>query len=252
MPNSKFHADDFQTARNRGLTRLHERQGIGTLGERSLHVILKYWLEPDENRHEVPLGIGRLVADVFDGKRIYEIQTCSFNNLVPKLERLLPHYPVTVVYPIAREKRLIWIDPDTGEMTKPRRSPKTGRAWDAFAELYKIKKFLCNERLNIMLVMLDIEEYRVKDGWAREGKRGSHRMERIPYALGDIIKLQTPEDYSALLPDNLSQPFTSVELSESIGVTSKRAGYICNILYNIGAIIRTGKKGRAYLYEKAD
>ena len=103
-----------------------------------------------------------------------------------------------------------------------------------------------------MLVMLDIEEYRVKDGWAREGKRGSHRMERIPYALGDIIKLQTPEDYSALLPDNLSQPFTSVELSESIGVTSKRAGYICNILYNIGAIIRTGKKGRAYLYEKAD
>ncbi len=252
MPNRGGHSDDFQTARNRGLTRLHERQGIGTLGERSLHVILKYWLEPDEERHEVALGIGKLVADVFDGSRVYEIQTRSFNSLVPKLERLLPQYPVTVVYPIAREKRLIWIDPDTGETTKPRRSPKTGRVWDSFAELYRIKRFLCDERLKIMLVMLDMEEYRLKDGWGQEGKKGSHRMERIPYALGDITELQMSEDFSALLPDNLPQPFTCKEFAQCIKVSPRMAGYICNILYTIGAIIRAGKKGRAFLYQKAD
>lgn len=227
---------------------MHERQGIGTQGERSLHAILKYWIDPDETHHEVPLGLGRLIADVFDGSRIYEVQTRSFNTLVPKLERMLPEYPVTIVYPIAQEKKLIWVDPQTGEPTKPRRSPKTGRVWDAFYELYKIKKFLCHDHLTIRLVMLDIEEYRLKDGWAREGKRGSHRMERIPYALRDVIELHTSDDFAKLLPSELPGPFTCADLAKAIRISRSRAGEICNVLYTIGAVIREGKKGNAYLY----
>lgn len=242
----------FETARNRGLARLHERRGIGTLGERSLHVILKYWIDPDEAHHEVPLGLGRLVADVFDGGRVYEIHTRSFNTLRPKLEKILPEHPVTVVYPIAREKRIVWVNPESGETTKPRRSPKTGRVWDAFYELYKIKMFLRDERLTIRLVMLDMDEYRLQDGWSRDGKRGAHRMERIPCALYETIDLNKPEDYTALLPRDLSPEFTAAELSAVLKIPRRRATEICNVLYNIGAIIRTGNKGRAFLYKKAE
>ncbi|HBT64516.1 MAG TPA: hypothetical protein DEB10_07655 [Ruminococcaceae bacterium] len=242
--------DTFERARSRGLSRLHERQGIGTQGERSLHVILKYWIDPDECHHEVMLGLGKMVADVFDGRRVFEIQTRNFNTLRPKLERILPEFPVTVVFPLAREKRLIWVDPETGETTKPRRSPKTGSVWDAFFELYKIKMFLCHECLTIKLVFLDIEEYRLQDGWSYDRKRGSHRMERIPYALVETVDLITPADFAALLPDDLPNEFTSADLAVVIHIPKNRASKICNILYTIGAIIRTGKKANAYLYEK--
>ena len=59
----------FETARSRGLARLHERRGIGTW--RSKPACNPQILDrPDEAHHEVPLGLGRLVADVFDGGRV--------------------------------------------------------------------------------------------------------------------------------------------------------------------------------------
>ena len=66
----------FEEAKLRGLLHLQEKGGIGTLSERCLHAVLKYWVEPDESRHEVRLPCG-LVADVFDGERVVEIQTGS-------------------------------------------------------------------------------------------------------------------------------------------------------------------------------
>lgn len=240
----------FETAKKIGFARLHEKQGIGTLGERSLHVILKHYIDPDESHHEKSVGVGRIVADIFDGQQVYEIQTRAFNTLRPKLERILEHYPVTVVYPIARKKRIIWVDPETGETTKPRRSPKTGSVWDAFKELYKVKMFLTDQQLKIKLVLLDIDEYRLQNGWSKDRKKGSHRMERIPVDLCEIVELSKPEDYCSLLPALLPSKFTSADLAQIIKVTKSKASTICNILYTIGAIIRVGKQGNAYLYKK--
>lgn len=59
--------------------------------------MLKYWIDPDDSHHEIRLE--RCVADVFDGRRVTEIQTRGFSALRPKLERLLEAYPVTVVHP---------------------------------------------------------------------------------------------------------------------------------------------------------
>ena len=130
----------FETARRAGLAAVGVGAGIGTLRERSLHAVLKYWADPDETHHEIPLE--GLVADVFDGERVTEIQTRGFSKLRPKLARLLPRYPVTVIYPVAQVKRTAWIDPETGESTPLRRSPKTGRVWDAFAEMYYLRDYL--------------------------------------------------------------------------------------------------------------
>ncbi|MBS1328373.1 MAG: hypothetical protein HP041_10355, partial [Oscillospiraceae bacterium] len=46
---------EFERARLAGLLHLENRQGIGTLRERSLHAVLKYWADPDESHHEIPL-----------------------------------------------------------------------------------------------------------------------------------------------------------------------------------------------------
>lgn len=244
--------DEFEAARLSGLAHLQERQGIGTLKERSLHSILKYWADPDESHHEIRLGLGRIVADVFDGERVMEIQTRSFYSLRPKLDKILPLYPVTVIYPIAYTKKLIWVDTGSGESSKPRKSPKTGSVWDAFSELYRIRSYLTNPQLTIRLVLLDMEEYKLLNGWSEDGKKGSCRMERIPTALHGYVDLSSAADYTALLPDDLPGVFTTKDLSDSIHRSRRNAGYIINIMYTIGAIIRTGKQSRAFLYKKAD
>ena len=61
--------------------------GIGTLAEKTLHAVLKRYIEPDERFHEVQ--VGSFVADVFRDERIFEIQTGSFTPLRPKLETKL-------------------------------------------------------------------------------------------------------------------------------------------------------------------
>ena len=91
-----------------------QRHGIGTLSEKTLHAILKNYYQPNESHHEIP--VGRYCADIFDGKEIVEIQTAQFNRMRQKLEVFLPEYKTTIVYPIAREKWINWIDEETGEV----------------------------------------------------------------------------------------------------------------------------------------
>ena len=76
--------------------------GIGTLGEKAIHKTLKLYYEPDESKHEIEV-LGS-VADVLSENGIIEVQSSNFKYLVPKLEKFLPQYPVTVVYPIVARK----------------------------------------------------------------------------------------------------------------------------------------------------
>lgn len=238
---------DFDAARLAGMLRLQQRDGIGTLRERSLHAVFKFWADADETHHEQ--RVGRLVADVFDGERITEIQTRGFHTLNKKLERLLPDWDVTVVYPVTRHKRLFWVQPDSGETTPPRKSPKTGKLLDAFGELRWIAERIGHPHLTVVLVMVDTDDYRLLDGWSRDGKKGSHRLERIPTAVGETCTLRTAADYARLLPETLPSPFTTADVARCGRVTRQQAGFIINTMYKIGSIQRTGKRGNAYLYE---
>lgn len=239
---------DFEEAKRAGLVQLQQRAGIGTLAERSLHAVLKYWVQPDDRCHEIPLD--GFVADCFDGERVTEIQTGSFSHMGRKLAAFLPKYPVTIVYPLTREKRLIWIDPESGETTKPRRSPRRGRFSDALPELFWIAEHIPHPALSIQLVMVDVEEYRMKDGWGNGGKRGSHRAERLPVTLGESLLLRTPADFAALLPAELPEMFTTTEVGHLVGQKGRTLGRSIGFLYKIDAIQRIGKRGRAFLYQK--
>ena len=131
---------NLQNAREKILGIDRQRIGIGTLSEKTLHAILKNTYEPDEDKQEIP--IGRFYADIYADGEIIEIQTAQFNRMREKLAAFLPEYPVTIVYPIAKEKWLLWIDEETGEIKEKRKSPKKGNPYIGFPELYKIKMFL--------------------------------------------------------------------------------------------------------------
>lgn len=225
-----------------------QKNGIGTLSEKVLHAVLKHYFEPDESRHEVK--VGNYIADIFCGSAIIEIQTANFNKLRSKLDLFLQSYQVTVVYPIAARKWLSWIDPETGEVTKKRKSPKTGTPYEAFFELYKIKSYLTHPNFRLRLLLFDSMEYRFLNGWSEDKKRGSSRSDRIPVGLTEEIFLETAADYGQLIPPDLIDGFTSADYKKSSRLSIKRAQTALNVLHAIGAVERIGKKGNQFVYKR--
>lgn len=227
--------------------------GIGTLNERTLHSTLKFWLEPDVSRHEVP--VGGCVADIFDGKQVAEVQTGGLFPMRKKLTALLPQVPVTVVVPLPHEKWLCWIDPKTGERTSPRRSPKRGTFLHALPELCWVWEFwkpgatVCP--LTVRLLLVDVEESRLLDGWGRGGKRGSHRVDRLPLAVAEERRLSSLADVAALL-EPLPTPFTRKDFSKWIGKRGVAMSRTLRFLEGAGLVQRVGKQGNAILFAKTE
>lgn len=239
----------FEQAKQKIIGMNRERQGIGTLGEKTIHAVLKNYYAPDCEMQEIP--IENFVADIFTGTEIIEIQTRSFNVMRRKLDTFLKEYPVTIVHPIPRIKWVSWIDEETGEASPKRKSPKKGNPYQAFVELYKIRPFLKNENLHFKFALIDMEEYRLLNGWSRDKKRGSERFDRIPLEFVEEVCIDRREDYMQFVPFDLPEPFTSREFAKCAKIPMRLANVVLLILTDLSVVTRVGKQGNCYLYELA-
>lgn len=239
----------FAQAKEKIIGKDRDRHGIGTLSEKTVHAVLKHFYAPDEEMHEIP--IGPYVADIYTGSEIIEIQTRNFNVMRAKLACFLPQYPVTVVYPIPHSKWLSWIDEESGACLPRRKSPLTGNVYMAFPELYRIKMFLKDPNLRFRIVLLDMEEYRLLNGWSRDKKKGSSRYDRIPTELVEEIAIDGQRDYMQFIPPQLER-FTSAEFAGAAHIRKPLAQTALNILYDMDVIRRVGKQKNSYLYEVED
>lgn len=224
------------------------RNGIGTLQEKTIHAVLKHYFEPREEFHEIRLN--GYVADIHTPHGVIEIQTGSFQSLRKKLEVFLANGPVTIVYPIPHIKWVRWLNEDSGEMTEKRKSPKKGTPYMSFFELYKIKEFLTHPNLKICIILINMVEYRLLNGWSLDKKRGSSRYDRIPTQLSEEIWINSASDYEKLIPDSLISEFDSKDYKKATGLTLSAAQTALNVLNYVGAVKRCGKSGRAYLYHR--
>lgn len=229
----------------------HPRFNIGTYKEKKLHLILKNYFEPLTACQEVPHG--GYVADIRNGEGIMEIQTSGFASMNGKLEAFLPVSAVTVIYPIAERKWVTWIDPESGDIQPRHRSPKKGVPAHVLPEMVFVRDYLENPNLTIRVVLLEIEEYRMLDGKrSRSRKRGSTRYERIPLDIYRVYDFSCVEDYIRVLPFEAGSHFTSAELSRKCGFRGRRLSAAIRVLETVGAIVKDGKQGRAYLYRVCD
>ena len=224
----------FQQACRQARESLRGQNGIGTLGEKTLHAALKAYYEPDAESHEIK--IGRYIADIVGENGIIEIQTQSFDKLRKKLEAFLSVTHVSVVYPVAAVKKLLWID------------PRKRVAQDVFRALYKIRPLLLHPNLSIRIAILEIEEYRCRDGWSADGKKGATRCDRIPSAFIQEIVINAPSDYRQLLPKTLPSPFMAKDYQKATRIRLSDAQTALLLLYELGVVDRIGKSGNAYQY----
>lgn len=226
----------------------HERFNIGTYKEKKLHVILKKYFEPDPAFHEVPTN--GFIADVRRGDEITEIETKGFTGLGPKLEAYLPDYRVRLVHPLAGKKYVSWIDPETKEISPRHLSPKKEGAYDLLFEMVRILPYVAEKNLTVLGPVFEMDEYRMADGWGRGGKRGSHRFERIPVDIADMIELSTDDDYRKWIPDGLPEAFTVRAFAEKARIGTGIARAVMKVMERRGVLAAAGKEGRAVTFAR--
>lgn len=242
--------DLFHQACNAIIDQNVEKNGIGTLSEKTIHAVLKLYFSPNTDNHEQK--VNSYVADILDGSDIVEIQTRQFNKLRNKLDSFLPDHDVTIVYPVAHKKWLCWIDEQTGEVSKPRKSPKTGSAVSIFPELYRIKNYLNHPNLHLHIMLIDVEEYRLLNGYSQDKKRGSSRNDGIPVELAGEVVIRETADYVQLLPDNLPEQFSTKDYKKAAHVSQSVAWTALNILAHVNVIERVGKQGNSHLFSRCN
>lgn len=223
------------------------REGIGTLGEKTLHAVLKHFYEPDTTHHEQK--IGTYFADIEKDGRIIEIQTRDLYRLKAKLRTFLnADFQVTIVHPLPRQRWIYWIGED-GTLSDRRKSPKIGKPHHALPELSGLVDLLFEPGLTVVLLLLDVEDFRNLDGWSKDKKKGSSRYERMPVAYAQEIVIRTKEDLRQLLPPDLPRRFTAAEFYKKGGYKGRSAYYTLKLMENAGVISQTGKDGRRFIYE---
>ncbi len=223
------------------------REGIGTLGEKTLHAVLKLCYEPDMSFHEQK--IGARFADIAREGEIIEIQTKQLFRLRAKIEAFLAaDYRVTVVYPIPHRRTVYWIG-ENGKLSGGRKSPKVGQFCSAAAEVEPLADLLAQEGFTLHLLLLDVEDFRNTDGFGKGKKRGSTRYERLPLSFVDARQLTSPDHCRALLPPALPSPFTAADFCKAGKYTSRAGSYALKLFRRLHIVRQVGQRGRAYLYE---
>lgn len=243
----EFNKERFSILTERSFLDEKKDSGIGTLGEKAVHQTVKSYIEPrHEYRERKAFGF---VADILNEKGIFEVQTRSFEKLTKKIEKALPEYPITVVYPLARDKKICWISPDTGEIAEIKKSPKHEHPCDALAELLKIEKFIGKENFSVCLMFISAEEYRLLDGWDKSRKKRSTKYNIYPVELLEILEIKKNADLYKLIPENLPEMFEAKDFYKRISRKGRGAFYALKFMVDKGIFIQIGKRSNAKIYK---
>ncbi|MBN2472315.1 MAG: hypothetical protein JXN59_16440 [Anaerolineae bacterium] len=222
---------------------------IGTLNEAPLHAALKAWYAAPDAQFEAPLA--GYVIDIVQGGELVEIQTGSFARIRRKLAALTAAgHAVRLVYPVAYEKWIVKLPPESSARRSRRRSPRRGSYADVFRELVSFPRLLLHPNLTLEVALIREEEIRRYDGksWRRRGWRAEQRL------LLEVVERRAftcPADLVALLPPALADPFTVADVARALGVNKRLAGQVCYCLREMDGITQVGKQGRAYLYRRS-
>ncbi len=237
----------FAKAKEQMLGKMQGERGIGTLSEKSVHSVLKFYYAPDEKYHEV--NVGSHVADTCVDGEIHEIQTRQFYRLNAKLEEFLNTWEmeVTIVYPVSVVNTINWIDPETGEVRKSRTTKTPKKIYKIFRELYGIREYLDNPRLHLIIAELSTEDYRLLDGFGKEKKIRATKTDKVPTELLEERKFESLTDVVKLLPDTLPDEFTAKEFARLSALGPNDASVALLLLYRLGTVERE-KKDKAYIY----
>ena len=222
---------------------------IGELNERSLHRALKARYAAGGNATEQ--AIDGFVADVVVGDRIVEVHTGSFAPLKRKLPPLLARHPVTLVYPIARDRYIVKTANPPSAPAKRRMSPKHGSVLEVFSVLVSIPALLAHPNLTLEVVLTVEEEVRAIN---RGRSRWRQAWVRADRRLVDVVATHvfaSMADLFATVDAELPERFTTGDLAAAMGASRRLAGQAAFCFREGGVSEVCGKRGNTLVYRRA-
>ncbi len=218
---------------------------IGTLAETELHAALKRHYAGADGELEVK--VGGYWIDVRRGATLIEIQTSNFSSMRPKLAKLLSEHEVVLVHPVVAEKTLIWLNAK-GKEERRRKSPARGRVEDVFMQLVAFPELIGHPNLTLEVVLTREEAVRKPAEKRKRFDRGwTPVARRLLEVVGERVFVQ-PQDFAALLPAALPEPFTNRELAGAAKLSPRLTQRMTYCLRKMGVIRAEGKRGRAVEY----
>lgn len=221
--------------------------GIGELNERSLHRALKERYAERGAVFEQP--VDGFVADVMIGERIVEIHTGAFTGLRKKLPRLLARHPVTLVYPIARDRYIVKLPAAPDAESSRRKSPRHDSVFFVFSALASIPKLLQHPNLTLEVVMT-IEEVVRAPGATRRRRNGWVSVDRRLLEVAETHRFNGMDDLFARVDGQLPSRFTTLHLAEAMR-SSRRLGQQAAFCFREAGLIEVcDKAGNALVYQR--
>lgn len=236
----------FETARQY-VDMPHKRYNIGTYKERTQHLLLKHFYEPDIAYHEVPYN--GFVADILNNDGITEIQTAAFRALHGKLAVFLSELPVRIVYPVAQKKRIRWLDPETGEAFEGHYVTYSKAKYRLISELLSIVDFFGDKNLCVEIMLMSSTQYKLLDGYGADRKKRATKLDMVPEALLERIILRDASDVRKILPFSLGERLTAAEISSRLGLKKRALWSALKFLTVTEILCAVGKKGNSIIYE---
>lgn len=224
---------------------------IGTLQETSLHAALKAWYARPGDESEV--AVDGYVIDLRRGATIIEIQTRNFAAMKRKLARLVEHYPVRLIHPIAQEKWIVKSEANADTILSRRKSPRRGEVLSVFMELVSFPQLVTHPNFSLEVVLTQEEE------WQRPVQRGAGRRaswrrkgwaiyDRRLLGVTEQVVLASPADYRRFLPPTLPTLFTNSDLAATLQQPLYLAQKVTYCLRQMGVIEIISRRGRALVH----
>lgn len=218
---------------------------INTYNETHLHRTLKNLYSSETAVQEAPLE--GFICDIYDKGQIIEIQTARLSSLKRKLEKLLPLYPVQIVYPIVENAFILTLNED-GSKRSCRKSPKHGTFYQIFREISALVSHLDSPKLSIQILYIDCEVVKIDD------KQGRSRYKRPRIFDKKLLKIRRQETiygiggFTEPVLKKLPTMFISADMRK-LG-TGRYTSYIISFLKKTGKIAFFTKAGRYHVYKK--
>ena len=121
-----------------------------------------------------------------------------------------------------------------------------------FARAYVDSPIIDFSRIEFKVVYLDVDEYKLLDGFGADKKTKATKIDRIPKDLVDIVTIDSRESLAEfLLPENLPEEFRAKDFQRATGLRKKGVSAGLRALQTLGIIERQKQSGRAVVYRVA-
>lgn len=228
-----------------------ENEGINVQNEGSMHAAIKSWYAQPGDRFEVK--VAGYIIDIVREDLLLEVQTRNFTSIRKKLLALLKDgHKLQLIHPITVNKWIVKEDADQ-QVINRRKSPKKGKLINIFAELVRIphlleKYLLKQENFSLVILFVDEEEIRRDDGKGSWRRKGVSIIDRRLLQVRESYHFYQREDFLAILPSPLAEPFSNKILAKGIGCSVEDARKLTYTFKKMGLIEEVGKQGNELLF----